>query len=62
MSQMERIQGKRKMGESSAPTIAYPSQPLVGSGSTPIIEIPDTPERPQFYTAEEFEERKNKIA
>ena len=50
------------MGETSRPRIAYPPRPLVEPfKSTPIIEIPDTPERPQFYTAEDFEEEKNKL-
>ena len=47
MSQMEKILGKRKVGESITPRITYPSQSFVGT--TPIIEIPDTLERPQFY-------------
>ncbi len=47
------------MGESSTLRIAYPPQSSVGL--TPIIEIPDTPERPQFYTAEEFEVEKTKL-
>lgn len=50
------------MGESSAPRIAYPpwppTEPLT---STPIIEIPDIPERPQFYTTKDFEEEKTKL-
>jgi len=59
---MEKAIGKGKVGECSAPRIAYPPQlttePL---RSTPIIEIPDTPERPQFYTLEDFEEENAKL-
>lgn len=44
VSQLEKILGKRKVGESSVPRITYPPQSFFGS--TPIIEIPDTPERP----------------
>ena len=44
------------------PRISYPSRPPVESSkSTPIIEIPDTPERPQFYTIADFEEERNKM-
>ena len=44
------------------PRIAYPPRPPIESfKSTPIIEIPDTPERPQFYTVAEFEEERNKL-
>ena len=44
------------------PRIAYPRRPPIESfKSTPIIEIPDTPERPQFYTVAEFEEERNKL-
>ena len=47
---------------STRPRIAYPTRPPTESSkSTPIIEIPDTPERPQFYTIAEFEEEKNKL-
>ena len=54
--------GKRKVGESSAPRIAYPPQPSTEPiRLTPIVEILDTPERPQFYTVEDFEEEKPKL-
>ena len=44
------------------PRIAYPTRPPTESSkSTPIIEIPDTTERPQFYTVAEFEEETNKL-
>ena len=38
--------------------LAPPVEPFK---STPIFEKPDTPERPKFYIAEEFEEEKNKL-
>ena len=50
------------MGETNRPGIAYPPRPPIEPfKSTPIIEVLDTPERPQFYTVEEFEEEKNKL-
>ena len=62
LAQMERVLGKRKIGETSRPRIAYPPRPPVEPfKSTPIVEVPDTPERPQFYTAEEFEEERDKL-
>ena len=61
-AQMEKVLGKRKMGESSKHRIAYPPRPPVEPfKSTPIIEILDTPKRLQFYTTEDFEEEKNKL-
>ena len=62
VSQMEKAMGKRKIGETSQPRIACPPRPLIEPfKATPIVEIPDTPERPQFYTADDFEEEKNKL-
>ena len=62
ITQMEKILGKRKLGEISKPRIAYPPKPPVEPfKSTPIIEIPDTPERPQFFSVDYFEEEKNKL-
>ena len=59
---MEKVLGKRKIGETSRPIIAYPPRPPVEPfKSTPIVEVPDTSERPQFYTADDFEEEKNKL-
>ena len=59
---MEKVLGKRKMGETNRPRITYPPRPPVEPFKlTPIIEVPNTPERPQFYTAKEFEEEKNKL-
>lgn len=59
ISQIEKVQGKRKIGESSVSRITH--IPHVSTRSTPIIEIPDTLERPQFYTADDFEEEKTKM-
>ena len=56
---MEKILGKRKLGESNAPRISYPPQSFVKA--TPIVEILDTPKRPQFYIAKDFEEEKTKL-
>ena len=62
VAQMEKVLGKRKVGETSRPRIAYPPRPPIEPfKSTPIIKIPDTPERPQFYTVEDFEEENNKL-
>lgn len=62
ITQMEKILGKRKLGESSKPRIAYLPNPLVEPfRSTPIVEIHDTLERPQFFSADDFEEEKNKL-
>ena len=59
---MEKVLGKRKVGESSRPRIAYPPKPPTEPfKSTPIVEIQDTPERSQFYTAEDFGEAKTKL-
>ena len=59
---MEKILGKRKLGETSKPKIAYPPKPPIEPfKSIPIIEIPDTPERPQFYTTDDFEEENNNL-
>ena len=55
------LEDKLKMNL-TGPRISYPSRPSIESSkSTPIIEIPDTPERPQFYTIADFEEEKNKM-
>ena len=46
----------------SRPRIAYPPRPPIEPfKSTPIVDILDTPERPQFYSAEDFEEEKSKL-
>lgn len=43
--------------QSSRPRITYPC-PLVESlKSTPSIEIPNTPQRPKYYTTKDFEEK-----
>ena len=41
--------------------IAYPYPLVEPFKSTPIVELPDTPQRPEFYTTKEFEEEKNKL-
>ena len=59
---MEKILGKRKLGETIKPRIAYPTNPPVEPfKSAPIVEIPDTLERPQFFSVDDFEEEKNKL-
>ena len=51
VAQMEKQLGKRKVGESNRPIITYPPWPPIEPfKSTPIIEIPNTLVRPQFYT------------
>ena len=58
----KRIELENKvMGRSSRPRITYPHPPVEPFKSTPLIEIPDTPQRPEYYTAEEFEEEKSKL-
>ena len=49
------------LGRASRPRITYPHPPVVPFKSTPLIEIPDTPQRPEYYTAEDFEEEKSKL-
>ena len=50
------------LGRAPRHRIVYPPRPPVEPfKSTPIIDIPDTLERPQFYTTEDFEEDKNKL-
>ena len=53
---MDKQLGKRKVGESSKPRIVNPHPPVEPFKSTPIAELPNTPQRPEFYTTEEFEE------
>ena len=48
------------LGRASRPRINYPLPPVEPFKSTPLIEIPDTPQRPKYYTAEDFEEEKSK--
>ena len=61
ISQMDKQLVKRKMGESSKPRIVYPRPLVEPFKSTPIVKILDTPERLEFYTAEEFEEERDKL-
>ena len=49
------------MGWSSRPRITYPHSPVEPFKSTPLIEMPETPQRPQYYIAEDFEEQKSKL-
>ena len=43
------------------PRITYPHPPVEPFKSTPLIELLDTPQRPQYYTAKDFEEEKSKL-
>ena len=47
------------MRKSTRPRITYPHPPMEPFKSTPLIEIPDTPQRPEYYIAKDFEEEKN---
>ena len=58
---MDKLLGKRKVGESSRPRIVYPRPPVDPFKSIPIVELPNTPQRLEFYIAREFEEEKNKL-
>ena len=58
----KRIELENKLlGRSTRPRIMYPCPPVEPMKSTPLIEIPDTPQGPEYYTAEDFEEEKNKL-
>ena len=58
----KRIELENKLlGKSTRPRITYPCPPVEPFKSTTLIEIPDTPQRPQYYTAEDFEEEKGKL-
>ena len=48
------------MGRSSRPIITYPYPLVEHFKSTPLIEILETPQRPQYCIAEDFEEEKRK--
>lgn len=49
------------LGRSTKPRITYPHPPIEPMKSTPLIEIPNTPQRPEYYSVEDFEEEKNKL-
>ena len=49
------------LGRTSRPRITHPCPPVEPFKSTPLIEIPDTPQRPEYYTTEEFKEEKSKL-
>lgn len=51
----------KKLGRSKRPRIAYPRPPCEPFNSTPLIQIPDTPQRIEYYIVEDFEEEKNKL-
>ena len=54
VAQMEKVLGKRKIGESSRHRITCPLRlPVEPFKLTLVIEVLDTPKRPQFYTAED---------
>ena len=58
----KRIELENKLlGRSTKPRITYPHPPIEPMKSTPLIEIPDTPQRPEYYSVEDFEEEKNKL-
>ena len=57
-----RIELENKLlGRSTRPRITYPHPLVEPFKSTPLIEILDTPQRPQYYTVEDFEEEKSKL-
>ena len=58
----KRIELENKvLGRSSRPRITYPHPPVEPFKSTPLIEIPNTPQRLEYYLAEDFEEKKSKL-
>lgn len=58
----KRIEFETKvLGQSTRPRITYPRPPMKPFKSTPLIEMLDTPQRPQYYTAKYFEEEKSKL-
>lgn len=48
-------------GQLSRLRITYPHPLMELFKSTPLIEIKNTPQRPQYYTTEDFEEEKRKL-
>ena len=50
------------LGRDSRPRITDPRLPVEDFKSTPLIEIPDTPQRPKYYIAEDFEEEMSKLS
>ena len=58
----KRIELENKLiGRSTRRKITYPRPPMEPFKSTPLIEIPDTPQRPEYYIAKDFEEEKRKL-
>ena len=49
------------MGKSTRPRITYPYPLVEPFKSIPLVEIPDTPQRLEYYTAEDFKEEKSKL-
>ncbi len=49
------------MGKSTRPRITYPCPPMEPFKSTLLVELPDTPQRLEYYTTKDFEEEKNKL-
>jgi len=49
------------MGRTTRPRITYPRPLVEPFKSTPLIEFPYTPQRPQYYTSKDFEEEKSKF-
>lgn len=61
VSQMDKKLEKWIVGESTRPRIVYPQPPVEPFKSTLIVELPDTPQRLEFYTVEDFEQEKTKL-
>ena len=58
----KRIELENKvMRRSTRPRITSPCSPVEPFKSTPLIELPNTPQRPQYYTTKYFEEEKRKL-
>ena len=49
------------LGRSSRPRITYPCPLVELFKSTPLVDIPDIPQRLEYYTTDDFEEEKNKL-
>ena len=58
----KRIELENKLlGRSTRPGMTYPHPLVEPMKSTPLIQIPNTPQKPEYYTVEDFEEEKNKL-
>ena len=49
------------MGRSTRPRITYHCPPVEYFKSTPLIELPDTQQRPEYYIVEDLEKEKSKL-